>query len=1118
MKNLKSKRKVISVLVIFLIAIICGCIIFFALNKNNNLASNKSISATAPSFADRLNDGDKTKAWSQEICPAMFEVDLGDTYSLNNVKFYGFDDNENYHQYKVLGSADGRTYEVCGEKKDKQADNSDGDDVELSNNMVARYVRFDITYASKKNASSVREVEIYGDKTNVSVDIPSTDPLDSNNVAYQKNVTSNLAYMSPRAVTSGDLNNYFRAEYTPVYVDIDLEQQYKINDVVLFFAECNNYYYYKVYGSNDGNNFTTLYTKGSENKSLPNANGDIIPFSNSPQYRFIRVYLQYQNTNGTASLAEVRVHGTPTNVGKDVNRDKSIDDVLGIKPFNETQYANKIDKTETINNVEGIIKRLVPQASFFKFELDTEYKDELDYFSLSENNGIITVKGNNGLMLASGANYYLKQYCNVNITEQTIQGSIPNSRPSIGNDTSKHVNHAKVRYSYNYCTLDYSFAFYNYEQWQRELDYLAINGVNLMLDLAGQEAVWIKFLQNFGYSYDAAKAWLTGPAYYAWQFMSNMDVYGGAVSDGFVKQRLEFARESQRWRRSLGMQTCLQGYAGMIPNDFHSYQPNVPILEQGPWNGFDRPDMIRTDNEYYKDFARKFYDAQKWVYGDQSIDNANHYYAVDPFHEGGIKPKDLTSDKISDAVISNLLEADEDAVWVIQAWHANPSTELLNGIAPYDSKDNKSQRRIDHTLILDLTGIGIGDLTPKWNTKHYEHEEEGVTNLDEEQFNRTPWVLGLLESYGGNPSMDGRLLQMVEQYAEACNNDLGGRNFFSGIGMLSEGTLDNPIAYNLFYDLPWVDASQLNSKDACKQWLNAWLDKYLNSRYDTSDINAYQARDGWNTLTYNSIYSGCVLRTNPFVMNQIPGIATSKINEFNIDGLKESNTQLENAFKKVVEYNEGSSSIGSKFDELAKSEGYRYDVVDMMRQIINNTSVYLYKDLMKDYENKDANKFQQDEASFMALYDLMDAVLACNQTWLGGQWIGEAQDLGEYLRQTDGDFAYDSFVDQAKSIITTWGNQAAANHLEGYAQRTYQGIMMDVYKVRWSKYLEDMRLNILDSNHPCYAQKKGEYFDTFREWMFSDKSNNYTRNANDNAQAIKALALKVIKNGYYLTK
>ena len=489
MKKISLKNSKAPIIGLLVVLFVIGGLICISLILNSNLATHKPITATAPSFQDRLNDGDKTKAWSQEICPAMFEVDLGEVYQLQDVRFYGYDDSENYHQYKVLGSADGRSYEVYGEKKNKDADKADGDMVEKTGNVVARYVRFDITYASDDNECSVREVEINGNKVDYSYDVPKTDPLDKDNVAYQKNVTSNLSYMSPNAITAGDLNNYFRAEYTPVYVDIDLEQQYKISDIVLLFPECNNYYYYKIYGSNDSNNFTTIYTKGAENKALPNPNGDVIAFNNAPQYRFVRVYLQYQHTNNTASLSEVRVHGTPTGQGMDVNRNQSIDDVLDVRSFNETKYAEKISEQETITNVEGIIKRLVPAANFFKFELDTQHSEDLDYFSLSENNGTITVKGNNGLMLACGANYYLKQYCNVNITEQTIQGSIPKSRPSIANDTNKHINHSKVRYAFNYCTLDYSFAFYNNDQWQRELDYLALNGVNLVLDLAGQEAV-----------------------------------------------------------------------------------------------------------------------------------------------------------------------------------------------------------------------------------------------------------------------------------------------------------------------------------------------------------------------------------------------------------------------------------------------------------------------------------------------------------------------------------------------------------------------------------------------------------------------------------------------------
>lgn len=78
--------------------------------------------------------------------------------------------------------------------------------------------------------------------------------------------------------------------------------------------------------------------------------------------------------------------------------------------------------------------------------------------------------------------------------------------------------------------------------------------------------------------------------------------------------------------------------------------------------------------------------------------------------------------------------------------------------------------------------------------------------------------------------------------------------------------------------------------------------------------------------------------------------------------------------------------------------------------------------------------------------------------------------------------------------------------------------MLDVYKIRWTNYLEDMRLNILDSNHSYHAQKKGEYFDTFREWMFSEKSNNYSRSPKDNAEDIKNLALKVIKEAFYLSR
>ncbi len=123
-----------------------------------------------------------------------------------------------------------------------------------------------------------------------------------------------------------------------------------------------------------------------------------------------------------------------------------------------------------------------------------------------------------------------------------MQNAMPQEIVTI-NGTVRKETDMQVRYAFNYCTLSYTFAFFGEEEWQRENDWLALNGVNVVLDLAGQEATWIKFLMNFGYSYDDAKDWLTGPGYYAWQFMDNMEIFGGPIPDDYVINRVELAEK-----------------------------------------------------------------------------------------------------------------------------------------------------------------------------------------------------------------------------------------------------------------------------------------------------------------------------------------------------------------------------------------------------------------------------------------------------------------------------------------------------------------------------------------------------------------------------------------------
>ena len=45
----------------------------------------------------------------------------------------------------------------------------------------------------------------------------------------------------------------------------------------------------------------------------------------------------------------------------------------------------------------------------------------------------------------------------------------------------------KHRYFFNYCTFSYSMAWWDWTQWERMIDWMALKGINLPLAATGQE-------------------------------------------------------------------------------------------------------------------------------------------------------------------------------------------------------------------------------------------------------------------------------------------------------------------------------------------------------------------------------------------------------------------------------------------------------------------------------------------------------------------------------------------------------------------------------------------------------------------------------------------------------
>ena len=845
---------------------------------------------------------------------------------------------------------------------------------------------------------AVSEFEVYGSEVVVE------DSCISNGKRVHASSGRNLA----QNITDGSKNSVWRGSYYPAYVDIDLEQNYVL-DAVEVFTPDKGYSQYSIYTSLDGRDFTKLAEKTTR-ESATLDQGERYA-ANGVEARIVRVYLEYNSAETAAVLNEVRVLGTPS--GTPVQALPPID----VADFADSAYADlTVTQEDTYAEVNGIIERRLGEQykSWFTLELAPSASG-YDYFELSTQGGKVLVKGNDGVSLATGINHYLKYYCNVHLSQVGDQAVMPASAPVIEGIVHKETK-AKVRYSYNYCTLSYSMAFWGEEEWRNELDWLALNGVNVVLDATAQEEVWRRFLGELGYTHQETKDYIAGPAYYAWAYMANLSGFGGPVHDSWFEERTELARKNQQIMRALGMQPVLQGYSGMVPTDITAKATGAyaltssDIIAQGNWCSFQRPAMLRTTSAAFDKYAQLFYACQKEVYGETS-----DFYATDPFHEGG-NTGGMNARDISREVLTAMLAADADGVWIIQAWQGNPTTALLNGL---DDVQNGAQ----HALVLDL----YAEKTPH-------NQETGGSYGDTREFDETPWLYCMLNNFGGRLGLHGHLDNMAAKIPEAFNNG----KHIAGIGITPEASVNNPVLYDFLFETIWQDDATENLQPID---LDTWLDSYAQRRYGAASESANAAWDILKETVYKSSLNNLGQGAPESVVNARPALNINAASTWGNAVVSYDKVQLEEAAKLLLE----------DYDILKQSEGYLYDVANVLQQVLSNSAQEYQKKMTAAYNSRDLAAFQKYSATFLQIIDCMETVTATSEYFLLGRWVEQAKALGKNADE----FTRELYEFNAKALVTTWGsyNQAESGGLKDYSNRQWSGLIGDFYKVRWERWI-----------------------------------------------------------------
>lgn len=646
-------------------------------------------------------------------------------------------------------------------------------------------------------------------------------------------------------------------------------------------------------------------------------------------------------------------------------------------------------------NLQRLATRMLPnQAKNIRFE-QTISND--DFFELETQKGKLVIRGNNGVSLARGLNHYMRHYLH-RTTSWTGENLLPvSSLPAVKGKLRIEAS-LPLRYYLNYCTYSYSMAFWGWEQWEEEIDRMAMQGINMpLVAVTGQYAVWQNTLRRLHYTEQEIIDFLPGAGYEAWWLMGNLEKFGGPVTQAFINRQAELQKKMLNRMREYGMEPVLQGFYGMVPNSMIAKYPDSDIRDTGKWITYQRPAFLSPTDPLFAKVARIFYEEQDKLFG------KSRFYGGDPFHEGG-NSKGINITEAATNIYKAMKEENNEAVWVLQGWSGNPSIALLKGL------------KRGEALVLDLMACSRAQWGGVPSSSF--HREAGFLDHN--------WVWCALPNFGGRIGMYGMLKSYGTGVVEAVRHPKG--KYVCGVGTTPEGIGTNPIDYNIVYDMAWQTDSI---------HVQEWITDYATYRYGMANKEADAALQQLATSVYNCPWAKDGPQESFFCAR--PSLKINYVSSW-------GTAQLYYRPKEVVD---ALGELLKAEKKLSKVDTYRYDVVDVTRQMLADYGKHIHAQISKAYEVGSLADFDCYTAKFLQLIQDQDKLLSTRKEFLLGEWIRQAESCGSTPAEKE------LFMRNAKRQITTWTSVDSSLH--EYAHKEWNGILAELYAPRWKSYFSLLR-------------------------------------------------------------
>lgn len=651
--------------------------------------------------------------------------------------------------------------------------------------------------------------------------------------------------------------------------------------------------------------------------------------------------------------------------------------------------------------LQGLLERIDKGASR-KFVIE-QVKSPTDFFELDQKGDKVVIRGNNYVSIATGVNWYLKYYAGIQLSWNGMTAQLPAVLPAVP-QKERHETDLKYRYDFNYCTYSYTMAFWDWDRWEKEIDWMALHGINLPLAVVGADVVWYNVLTKLGYTKDEINEFIAGPAFQGWWLMNNLEGWGGPNPDSWYKQRETLQKQILKRMREYGIRPVLPGYSGMVPHNAKE-RLGLNVSDPGLWCGYRRPAFLQPTDPRFNEIADLYYKEMSRLYGKAD------FYSMDPFHEGGnVAGVDLNA--AGQAIWGAMKKANPKAVWVAQAWQANPRQKMIENLPAGD------------LIVLDL----FAESRPQWG-------DPESTWYRKEGFGKHDWLYCMLLNYGGNVGLHGKMKHVIDEFYKAKTSSFG--KTMKGVGMTMEGSENNPVMFELLCELPWRPARF--DKDE-------WLKNYTVARYGKADK---AVQDAWLLLS-NTIYN-CPAKNTQQGTHESVFCGRPDYDVYQVSSWSEMEP-----YYKPEDIIRAAGIMLSAADRFKGNNNFEYDLIDIVRQAVAEKGRLVYPIMIDAYKAGEKELFAASSQRFLDLILLQDKLLAARPEFKVGTWIEKARNLGTTPEEKD------LYEWNARVQVTTWGNRVAADEggLRDYAHKEWNGLLRDFYYNRWKVWIDRQKAQL----------------------------------------------------------